>query len=678
MGDKQQKNKDEEREKEEREQVDAEKEESEENEKEETADVSKEGNTENKDNETPAGAEDTNKKTDEGDDEERMKEGLREIYAENDGEMPDLTHLDQTQGSPLTRFLLWLIAGLSIIALVAWGGFLFWSEMLTTEQKTITATIDGPESVRAGEPVFYDIYFENTGDVSIAALEMELNTPDSFHVTERLPQAGEDNVWTLGNLSPGSDGKVSVEGVFRSEIPSSESLQAFFTYRPANVSSDFQSVASKTVGVEESVIQTTVDGPDKTVPGDQVEYIIQIQNNGSAALDNMHVTTSLPEDFNISTLTPEPMEPDVTRWTVASLDVGAIETITIDGQYTSSAEGAQQISAKTDFLENDGALANNQSSDDVITDILGGNFAFNLIVDGSSEEQTAKIGETLRTSINYANDGDEVIEDVRLQIDMTSEDDKTIPIDWENAQLDRGVRDGDTISWGPEEIEDFIRLEPETSGVIDLTLPLIDDLNPTEYGDDFTMNLSAQTGQIGSVASERTIETTPIAININSDMSADARVAYYDENDEPIGSGPIPPTVGETTTYRIKWQIENSLHPLENITMSTNLPPDVNWTGTTSSDIGNVAFDETTRLVTWQIDSLPTDINNVATSYDVTITPEESDVGAFFKLTNATSIEAIDTVTEDRLSQALDVLTTDIEEGEQTEGTGVVAEADEE
>jgi uncharacterized repeat protein (TIGR01451 family) len=677
MGDKQKNNK-EEREEGENEKTDTEEGTPEENAKEQTTDPSNKKGGGDKSDDAGEDAEDEKKEADQTDDEERMKEGLREIYAENDGEMPDLSHLDQTQGSPLTRFLLWLIAGLSIIALVAWGGFLFWSEMLTTEQKTITATIDGPESVRAGEPVFYDIYFENTGDVSIAALEMELNTPDSFHITERLPQAGEDNVWTLGNLSPGSDGKVSFEGVFRSEIPSSESLQAFFTYRPENVSSDFQSVASKTIDVDESVIQTTVDGPEKTVPGDEVEYIIQVQNNGSAPLDNMRVTASLPEDFNISTLSPEPAEPDVTRWTVTSLDVGAIETITIEGQYTSSAEGAQQISAETDFLENDGALANNQSNDDVITDILGGNFTFNLIVDGSSEGQTAKIGETLRTSINYANDGDEVIEDVRLQIDMTSEDDKTIPVDWENAQLDRGVRDGDTISWGPEEIEDFIRLEPDTSGVIDLTLPLIDDLDATEYGDDFTMNLSAQTGQIGSVASERTIETTPIAININSDMSADAGVAYYDENDEPIGSGPIPPTVGETTTYRIKWQIENSLHPLENITMSTNLPPDVNWTGATSSDIGNVTFDETTRLVTWQIDSLPTDINNVAASYDVTITPEESDVGAFFKLTNATSVEAIDAVTEDRLSQALDVLTTDIEEGEQTEGTGVVAEADEE
>lgn len=610
--------------------------------------------------------------------EEKMQEGLREIYAENDGEMPDLSHLDQNRGSPLTRFLLWLIAGLSIIALVAWGGFLFWSEMLTTEQKTITATVDGPENVRAGEPAFYDIYFENTGDVSIASLEMELNTPDSFHVTERIPQAGEDNVWKLGSLSSGSDGKISVEGVFRSEIPSSESLQAFFTYRPENVSSDFQSVTSKTVNVDESVVQTTVEGPEKTVPGDEVEYTIQIQNNGSRALTNIRTTTSLPDDFKIKTLEPEPTEPDVIQWTIDKLDVGAIETIVITGQYTSSAEGAQQISAETDFLENDGALANKQSDDDVMTDILGGNFAFNLIVDGSSESQTAAIGETLRASINYANDGDEVIEDVKLQVDLSTNDDKTIPVNWEEVQLDRGTRDGDTIIWGPEEIEDFIRLEPDTSGVIDITLPLVEELDPTTFADDFSMNLSAQTGQIGSVASERTIETTPIAININSDMSASADVAYYDENDEPIGSGPIPPTVGETTTYRINWRIDNTLHALENVTMSTNLPPDVTWTDTTASDIGSVTFDETTRLVTWSIDSLPTDIERVGARFDVRITPEESDVGAFFKLTNATSVEAVDTVTEDRLSQALDVLTTDIEDGEQTEGTGVVAEADEE
>ena len=108
--------------------------------------------------------------------------------------------------------------------------------------------------------------------------------------------------------------------------------------------------------------------------------------------------------------------------------------------------------------------------------------------------------------------------------------------------------------------------------------------------------------------------------------------------------------------------------------MSTNLPPDVAWTGASNTDIGEFEFNNTTRLVTWTIDKLPREITEAVASFDVAITPDENDLGAFFKLTNATSLDAEDVVTNDHLSQALDIVTTELPTDEFASGKGVVLE----
>jgi hypothetical protein len=176
------------------------------------------------------------------------------------------------------------------------------------------------------------------------------------------------------------------------------------------------------------------------------------------------------------------------------------------------------------------------------------------------------------------------------------------------------------------------------------------------------------------VESARLIETSPITIALNSDASFAAQARYFAEDGAVTGSGPLPPAVDQTTTYRVYWTLKNSLHDLERISVSVNLPPDVAWMGNTGTDIGAVSFHETTRLITWNMEKVPTSIPTIRAWFDLAITPDANDVGTFVKLTNVTAFEGTDTATGDTVHAAADALDTELPEDTRAAGKGVVTE----
>ena len=169
-------------------------------------------------------------------------------------------------------------------------------------------------------------------------------------------------------------------------------------------------------------------------------------------------------------------------------------------------------------------------------------------------------------------------------------------------------------------------------------------------------------------------ETSPIEIQINSNTGFYAFARYHDEDGNPLASGPLPPKVGQTTTYRVFWEVRNSLHDLHKGSTTANLPPGIIWTGNSASDIGTIIFDETTRLVTWNIDGLPASIPRVGAWFDVSVTPQSSDVGTFVKLINPIAFEITDKETDDTIHASTPILDTEIPQDQFAKGKGTVEE----
>ena len=604
--------------------------------------------------------------------EKEIREELHAIYQDQRGEIPNLRELDPVRSSQFRRVIVRVIGVLAVLSLVSWSGFMLWTRGIFHTQKTLETSINGPREIRAGEETAFTIRYANTGAVPMAALEMKLNLPPDFTLVSAQPQATREKTWTLGSLTPGSDGAILLSGVFNSQVPSTSTLQAFFTYRPANFSSEFQDIQTATININQSVLEVAVTGPPKTLSGDDVIYTINVQNTSRASVEGATVILLSPNDFLLTKAEPAPTAPDVSVWNVPTLESGQLFAITLRGRYTASANGEQKMEARVSFLKDGVNLA--QANATAITDVIGSTVAFHLVLNGSTEDRSENLGDTLHVSVDYKNTSDEVLSDVLFTLTLNPIGAKELPVVWDPTSLGGGIQKGNVITWNKTAVPDFARLAPDATGVFDLRIPLVESLDQSRMTDHFSLKLSVSFARVGSITKKHTIETSPMMVTLNSNLSTTAEARYYTTDGEAAGSGPLPPKVDATTSYRIVWFLTNTLHPLKETVVTTTLPSHVTWINRTETAYGTVSFDEPTRVVTWRVQELPANLGTASATFDISITPKTHDVGSFVKLINATSVETIDVITQARLTRSMESLTTELPTDQEAAGKGIVVE----
>lgn len=600
---------------------------------------------------------------------------LNAIYKAN-GKMPNLTKLDKKRTSWLTRFLIRFIIIAVFLSAIAWAGFLLFDPWGTKNEQTLTVEITGPEQIVSGEEVEFIVSYKNTGSTPLAALELQLNLPDAFRLTSTRPgPTTGDDTWTIGSLRPGSDGSIDLQGIVISNVPASFNIQAVITYRPANFNSDFQDIESMEFTVQETVLEGKVTAPEKGAPGDTLEYVYEIQNTGDVSLSDLYVVAQNPNSFLIEETTPEFYQLEEAIWKIDLINPNETIELKLKGNYAAEAQDIQELTYVSYFMS-EAEIPLEQTVTKAQTNVLGSKLVSQLIVNGSPKNQAVNLGDNLRISLNYTNNGEEDLGEVSYLLSVSGNQ-EDLPVDWENADLSDGELDqtNNTISWSYEQLPELLLLPPEYEGVIDITLPLVEAYEEN-LADELELNLTSTIQSIGELSSERTLSSSPISLAVNSDFAFAATARYFDQDGVALGTGPLPPEVDETTTYRIEWVVNNSLHRLNELALTTSLPLDSSWAGRTDSDIGQLSFDPESRTVTWYIDSLPTSINEVSCYFEVSVTPDDADVGSFIRLTNQSSASAEDASTDKKLTRSLAELTTELPEDEHATGNGVVVEND--
>jgi uncharacterized repeat protein (TIGR01451 family) len=598
---------------------------------------------------------------------QELENSLRNIYGQTSTE--EMSHLDYKKTSRLTKFLWRFIGFLFLLTIVSWGGFLWWRANPTAPGKPLVISLETQEKITSGAENCFKVLYENIGRVPIASLSISLNLPESFQIKETKPAVTSGNEWILSPLAAGSDGVIDVCGTFRSTVLGTEKIQAVFTYRSANFNSDFQDIVGANIVVDRSVVSLTAAGPTEAVVGDPVSYEIKIKNTGTEKIENIRLRPILPEVFTLTSSNPNFSETDSTFWNIASLETEAEQTFILTGSFTSSASGIIPMIFESGFLDSDNTFIK-QGENKVETNVVGGELNFGLIINGSTKDQTINPGGRLRLSLNYNNQGQETLTGVNFTIEAQT-DGRTLPIDFSLSDLADGVQNNNSINWGSKEIFALTSLAAAAAGNIDSVLVLNKTIDAA-LADVFTLQVKASINQIGSTVTTRTISSTPITIKINSDTSLAAEARYYDADGAPVGSGPLPPKVGETTTFRIFWTINNTLHDLKNLSTTMTMPAGVAWINNVQADTGSLTFNEITKQVSWKISTLLKTSSLITAWFDVAITPAEKDVGYFYTLANPTALETTDVFTNDLVHGSTDALTTALPNDSLAAGKGVV------
>ena len=628
-----------------------------------------------------------------------VEKSLSVIFEGEGKDATDLGVIDRKRSN------VWLMAGigvsvfLTILLAAIWAGFVIFKPFRGFSGQGLKILVDGPERVTIGSETTYFINWQNVSSEPLASAEIRVSFPPDFSPTKIEPDASGDGfVWRLGSVPLDGRGTMTIRGFFTGALGTQTAIQAVGTYRPASFNSDFESLATRKIEYGDSVIAGLLDLPPKALPGDTIRIAYTITNSGTGPMKGLEARLTLPSGFVLdATTTSVDIEGDVVKMPVGTIESNTSTTVAVTGTFASGAGGNVPIHAEAGRIDTDGSFLAVQKTDSIL-EVLTGDLSVKLVVNGSDTDRSIAEGDVLRFTLGYENTATEDIKDVKLRVifepiggttstaatttaKTVSKNAKTSKVivtppsfaDW--SQLDdssSGTVSGNAITWDASGLGALERLTPGQDGEIEFSVPSATSASSSAPLDGFQIVAEATMGTVGTSTINRTIRTKPMVLKFRSDADLASEARYYSEEGAPVGSGPLPPVSGQTTTYRINWTITKQVHELTGIKVSATLPKSVTWPANTNVTAGEMKYDESSRTVTWTLNRLPTDVHEADAAFDVQLTPSDLDVGRFAVLIGETRFEATDAVINEPILKVKPGLSTDLQNDDGAKNKGVV------
>ncbi|MFH1226012.1 MAG: hypothetical protein V1684_01840 [bacterium] len=620
-----------------------------------------------------------------------IRRDLHKVYSTRDGRLPDLSRLTKKKTHYLRNTIIFLIIILGLLAFVSWAGFAVFNQS-GGGFKSVKLTIEAPEEIASGAEITYLVKYKNLEPTALRKAELSAYYPAGFIFIGSTPvaQGERQTLWQLGSLEKGGEGKIEIKGRLIGELDEEKTLNITFSYWPDNFNSQFQVDETFTVKITSSIIGLAIEGPKQLSSSQAVEYLVKYKNESAEALADVRLKALYPEGFTFANSQPtaekrneENRHLDDT-WLIKRLDQGAEGQIKVKGQLLPNGQKELIFKVTAEMKgQNDEYFL--QQEKDFTTKVLSENIIVRLIVNGSDKEATANLGETLSYSLVVQNIGDEEINDLTVTASLDSTPDNLL--DWTGLQDgNKGKASGNQIVWTKKENSALAGLIGGAEAVLDWQIKVnqnaladasasgrmkIDNLAEIKIGQ---WGGDPPSALIGGGGGDLSVKSNLVTIRFNSDVELLAAIRYFNDDNLAVGSGPLPPKVGETTKYRVYWRLVNTRHELTDIKVTAVLPDYVSWTNKASFARGDISYNSATKEISWTLNRLPIDLKEVAGDFEIAFTPTSDHAEKIIILMPNIKLEATDQETGGKISKVIGALTTDLVNDPNAQGKGLVVD----
>ncbi len=608
-------------------------------------------------------------------------EGLRALFGPREGQPDDLRHISRKDPFKRRKIFALIILALVVLSSAALAGFFLFNKNEKFSGDNIVLSISGPANVDAGGEAQFLVTYENNETVDIRNVQLTMQFPTYFRLTSSSIESTNDakNAWDLGDLKKGSKGALVLTGTVTGLVGQSASLDAILSYTPANFSSEFQKRTSHSVTIKSATTSVSLDIPVRVLSGQEETYAIHYKNTAAEDVSRLRIRVTYPSGFTIVSQKPDPSEgKDV--WEIESLAAGKEGEVTFTGTLEGKDNELKEFRVQLETSGPDAAF-HIQEEKTALVLVLQPQFLVQLFVNGTEKSGTTSFHTTQTIALRYSNQSDRSYENVVLKANLTGS-----VIDLSTVQnISKGKRSGTTIIWDKTVVPGLAHVDPGKGGEVSFTVQTSEEPAPGDQNVRYSYEVTAEASANDTKDFQNktfTLKVDPVVTKISTFFSFRAEARYYNEEYIPVGSGPLPPKVGEATRYRVYWFLQNTTNEVSNVQVQTTLPETVTWTGRSTVSAGEaLTFDSVTRIVTWRINKLPphvgTLIPELEASFEVQVTPQEADVGKTLVLTKQAFASGDDTFTNQHLQNAEDSLTTELANDPLAKGKGTVQPADE-
>lgn len=490
--------------------------------------------------------------------------------------------------------------------------------------------IIGPAEISLGEETEYIVKYKNNGDFRLENPTLLFEPPVFSIKDDKIYQKEILTADKLGGaIYPGEERTFSFKMRLIGKEGDPKIAKATLSYQPKNLKATYESTTSFTTVIRSVPLVFEFDLPSKIEADKNFGFKLNYSSNIPWLLTDLRAQMEYPSGFEFIESSPKSL--DKTEWDIPVLNKNEAGSVDITGRLSGNIGDAKVFRAKLGIWK-DGEFTMLKEAEKGV-EIQKPSVSIRQEINGSAK-YVAKPGDWLHYEIYFQNisgedqynlyminklDGDLFdFNAIKSETGSFEQGDNSIIFDWrKNSKLQY--------------------LGPMEEGKAEFWIKLKDDLSQIKKP---SLSNRVMIGQA----------TQYFTTKISSKLEL-VQKTYY--NDEIFGnSGPIPPVVGETTTYTVTWQAKNYYSDVKNVVATAVIPRNVKFTNQVFPDqqTGKLIYEAETGKLTWNIGDLKTGQGVITApenvSFQVSIDPTSDDVGKSVQLVGEARISGDDSWTE--------------------------------
>jgi uncharacterized repeat protein (TIGR01451 family) len=561
-----------------------------------------------------------------------------------------------------------LIVAVVVVAVVGivWGALYFRKTSFSEDQ--VKVTLASPGKVKSGESVDIKIDYQNLNRASLKGAVLYLKYSENFKPSGNLQLESEGptvSKFNIGDIKGKGDGQVTIQGKFFGATDALVYLEARLEYKSSTFNSTFASSANSSVYISSSPLTVEISGPLNAASGNAVSYIISYRNTGQEDFNDLKIKAEYPSGFAFSNSEPLTSQEN-NIWYVGNLAAGQSGQVKINGKIDGERDQEKTISVSIgEFGAGNDFIAYGQAQSTL--KIVGSPIVVSETVNGKSDVAFVNAGDTLIFEVNYKNTGTIALRDVILTLNLDS------PI-LEYSQMEmrsgKGAYDEGkkTVTWKPSDVPEFKSLAPNAQGKIAFAIP-VKSIIPVKDSKDKNFMFSAEASMDSPdiptpEGSNKVIASNSVDVKLNSKLITNL-LGYYNDPDI-SNSGPLPPKVGQETTFTMHLKAANVSNDVTDAKLVATLAPGVTWKNNFKPESASVDFNDRTNEITWNLGSISAGTGIITDPkeliFQIGVTPQANQAGNFLPLISGVDFTAKDAFTAQPLETKLTEKNTNLTE----------------
>ncbi len=496
--------------------------------------------------------------------------------------------------------------------------------------KNVAINIEGPVSVAAGEQVEFTVTIANRNRVSLPYANLVLTYPEGARSPSDITKPLREEKKILGEIAPGANGVYHTKVIFLGEEKTEQSVLAHLEYRIDGINSSLKKEQEYLVNISASPINVKVDTLREVNNGGELELRVDLTANARESLNDVLLKVDYPFGFTFKEASEKPVFQN-NVWKLGKVDPGSKRTVLIRGSLSGEdgqekvfrtyvgTQGRQEYTIETIY----GSLL---SGITIKKPFLG----VSVEINGKpSEPYVTAFDQSLNTKIIWKNNLSSRITNAQVEVALHGS-----PLDRRSISSQTGFyrSSDDTVVWDERETPVLAQIDAGQSGEVDLMFRAL----PAQTKDrllrnpEITLDVTIRgkrTSESGVPEEIKTVVSR--TVRFSTEVKFASRLVHFDS---PIqNTGPIPPRVGQSTSYTIIWSVVNTSNTVDDMVVTSRLPSYVNWENTIDPQAEDIVYDPNRGIVTWNVGQVTAGAGIISpikqVAFQVSISPSLGQVG---------------------------------------------------